>query len=310
MDHDRREFLMTAGASLAMMPLQRAFGVLASPTAGVKVGMCDWNLGPRCDPGQISKAKEAHLEAIQVSIGTAPNNMPLRKKDVREQYLRLGKQYGISFCSVAAGIMNEIPLKSEPEAAVYVIDALEAADALGAQNILMAFFGKGDLRVETGREQYNNVSNGPFKEYELDHRGVDRVVAALKQIVPRAEILKVVLGFENTLTARQNLEILERVGSKMIQVYYDIGNSTAYGYDVPAELRLLGNDRICEIHLKDWKTSILGSPAGQVNFQAVAKACKDIGYNKWYVLETSGRKDHFLEDTRTNVAYVKKLFAL
>ena len=207
--------------------------------------------------------------------------------------------------------MNSIPLKSEPEAAVYVIDALEAASALGAKNILMAFFAKGDLRREEGGpEKFQNIGTGPFKEYALDQKGVDRVVAALKQIAPRAEALGVALGFENTLTARQNLEIMERVGSPMFQVYYDVGNSTAYGYDVPTELKLLGNDRICQIHLKDWKTPMLGSPEGQVEFQAIARTIKDIGYDKWFVLETSGRKDHFLEDTRTNVAFARKLFEL
>jgi len=309
MNRDRREFLTIAGVSLAVLSVQKESKVLGVPVAEVKIGMCDWNLGPRCDPLQISKAKDALLDGIQVSIGTAPDNMPLRKKEIRNQYLQLGKQYGISFCSVAAGLMNQIPLKSEPEAAVYVIDALEAANALGAKNILMAFFNKGDLRAEIGPEQYKNISSGPFKEYELDRIGVDRVVAALKQIAPRAEDLGVALGFENTLTARQNLEIIDRVGSKLFQVYYDVGNSTANGYDVPTELRLLGKDRICQIHLKDRKTPMLGSPEGQVNFQNIAQAVKDIQYDKWFVLETSGRKDHFLEDTRANVSFVKKLFA-
>ena len=307
MNHNRREFLTTAGASLAGLALQEKREILAAPTSGVKIGMCDWNLGPRCDPQQISKAKEALLDGIQVSVGTAPDNMPLRKRGVRNQYLQLGKQYGISFCSVAAGLMNQIPLKSEPEAAVYVIDALEAASALGAKNILMAFFSKGDLRAEIGPEQYKNISNSPFKEYELDRTGVDRVVAALKQIVPRAEDLGIALGFENTLTAKQNLEIIDRVGSRLFQVYYDVGNSTAYGYDVPTELRLLGKDRICQIHLKDWKTPMLGSPEGQVNFQNIAQAVKDIRYDEWFVLETSGRKEHFLEDTRANVAFARKM---
>ncbi len=305
----RRQFLQKTGASIAFLSLARDSNGLSAPGTRLRIGMCDWNLGPQCDPSQIPRAKEAHLDGIQVSVGTGPNAMPLRQKAVREQYLRLGEQHGIAFCSVAAGLMNSIPLKTEPEAAVYVIDALEAAAALGAKNILMAFFGKGDLRLEEGgAEKFKNISTGSFKEYELDNKGVDRVVAALKQIAPRAESLGVALGFENTLTARQNLQIMERVGSQIFQVYYDVGNSTAYGYDVPAELKLLGNDRICQIHLKDWKTPMLGSPEGQVKFQAIAQAIREIGYDKWFVLETSGRKEHFLEDTRSNVAFVRKTF--
>ena len=118
------------------------------------------------------------------------------------------------------------------------------------------------------------------------------------------------LGLENTITARQGLEIIDQIGSPMVQVYYDVGNSTGNGYDVPGEIRLLGNDRICEVHLKDWKTKMLGRPEGQVDMKAAAKALADIGYDKWLVLETSGRTGHFIEDTRTNVAFVKKTFRM
>ena len=248
----------------------------AQPAAGgtaVKIGICDWTLGGACDPALISKAKEAHLDGIQVSVGLNPELVPLREKEVRRRYVELGKRKGIVFHSVAAGrLLNQIPLKSEPQSAVYVIDALEAAKALGSKNILMAFFGKGDLRFREAEGELRNLSNTSFSSYQLDQTGVDRVVAALKQIVPRAEDLGVVMGLENTLTAKQNLEIIGRVGSKMLQVYYDVGNSWGNGYDVPGEILLLGNERICEIHLKDRKSRLLGAPGGQVHFDQVAEA--------------------------------------
>jgi sugar phosphate isomerase/epimerase len=142
----------------------------------------------------------------------------------------------------------------------------------------------------------------------LDTLGVARVVDVLRQIAPRAEEKGVVLGLENTLTAEQNLEIIDRVGSETVQVYYDVGNSTHYGYDVANEIQLLGNKKICEIHLKDWSAPVFGSSEGEVDWKAAADACRRIGYNKWYVLETSGREDRFLEDTRANVAFVRSMF--
>jgi L-ribulose-5-phosphate 3-epimerase len=306
MNVDRRNFLGTAGVAVAAWSMERE--IWAAGNSNLRVGMCDWNLGKMCDPNDIPKAKDARLNGIQVTVGTGPGNMPLRQKAVRQKYLDLGKQNGISFPSVAIGILNEIPLKSEPQAAVYVIDALEAAQALGSTSFLMAFFGKGDLRVQGLDGKYINTSAGPFKSYELDAPGVKRVVAVLKEIAPRAEDMGIAMGFENTLTAAQNLEIINQVGSPMLQVYYDVGNSTEYGYDVPTELKLLGNRRICEIHLKDWRTPMLGSPQGAVNFPPIAEACKAIGYNKWFVLETSGRKGKFIEDTRANVAFAQKTF--
>ncbi len=300
---DRRQFIGATGLSIATCS-----AVLGVDPPGFRIGMCDWNLGKRCDPEDIRKAREAGLGGIQVSVAIDAKTVPLRDPKVRQRYLDLGKEHGVVFNSVAAGLLNDIPLKSEPQAAVFAIEALEAAAALGARNILLAFFAAGDLRVSIGEDQYKNVSTGAFKSYELDAPGVKRVTDVLRQLVPRAEALRVVIGIENTLTAEQNLQILDEVGSPIVQVYYDVGNSTHYGYDVPSEIRKLGNKRICEVHLKDWKAPLLGSPEGEVNFPEAAKACKEIGFDKWYVLETSGRKGKFIEDTKTNIEFARKLF--
>jgi len=309
MNIHRREFLSAVGVAAGAFRL--ASGRESARAAGQvsRIGMCDWNLGKPCEPESIPLAQKARLRGIQVSIGTAPDRIPLRNKEVRQKYLELGRKHDISFNSVAAGgILNEIPLKSEPQSAVYVIDAIEAAAALGAKNILIAFFGNGDLRLQDSAGKLRDTGKDGFSSYQLDARGVTRVVEALRQIVPRAEVAGVMLGLENTLTAEQNLEIIDRIGSPMVQVYYDVGNSTHYGYDVPTEVRRLGAGRICEIHLKDWKTPLLGSGEGEVNFAAAAAACREIRYDKWYVLESSGRKGRFLEDTHANVAFVEKLF--
>lgn len=309
---DRRGFLEHTSAALAAVSAAGVWAACASPatarrrTAGI--GMCDWNLGEMCDPEAIPRAREAGLDGIQVSLGRSPNEIVLRDPAVRARYLELGRQHDIAFHSIALGLLNGNPLAEQPRAAVWVIDAIEAAVALGANNVLMAFFGNGDLRFRDENGEFVNQSDGGYSVYRLDDAKVTNVVEALRQIAPRAEDAGIVLGLENTITARQNLEIMERVGSESLWVYYDVGNSTGNGYDVPGELRLLGNDRICEVHLKDWDTPLLGSPGGMVDMPAVAAALHDIQYDKWLVLETSGREGRFLEDTRANVDLVKQTF--
>ena len=306
---NRRNFLRTAGVSFAALSIMNnpLFSNTKSKIAGV--GMCDWNLGGTADPDCIPKAKEAHLEGIQVSVGENPNSIPLRDPDVRKKYIELGKTHNITFSSVAAGgILNSIPLATEPQSAVYVIDAVEAAAALGAKNILIAFFGSGDLRLRGATRKFRERKENGYSYFDLDTKAVKRVVEALRQIAPRAEDAGIALGIENTLTAKQNLEIIDGIGSKIAQVYYDVGNSWGNGYNVPEEIRMLGNDRICEVHLKDWNTPMLGSEGCMVDMVQCAEALKDIGYDKWLVLETSGRKDKFIEDTRTNVAFTKNTF--
>jgi L-ribulose-5-phosphate 3-epimerase len=317
MNLDRRQFLYSAGTAVcASLVPEMATAATPKRRREPRVGMTDWNLGSTADPARIPLAAHVGLDGVQVSVGTTPDNIPLRNASVRRQYVELGKRHGITYPSTAAGgILNRIPLRSEPQSAVYVIDAVEAAAALGATNILIAFFSNGDLRLRDAVGEFRNVSTGPYKEYSLDEQGVTRVVEVLRQIAPRARDAGIILGLENTLTARQNLEILDRIGSEMVKVYYDVGNSTSYGYDVPGEIRLLGNELICEIHIKetlgldDPNGRLLGGPAsGGVDFSAVAVACRGIRYDKWYVLETSGREGRFEEDTRANIEFVKRLF--
>lgn len=313
MAYSRRQFFGTLGgaaAGLTMTPsLPFSGDTRQRNTDTVRVGMCDWNLGPPSRPDLIPKAARANLEGLQVSVGTAPDNLPLRKPSVRERYLELGEKHDIQYPSTAAGgILNQIPLKSEPQSAVFVVEAIEAADAIGASNVLLAFFGNGDLRWRDENGEPENISDGPYAEYRLDEDGVERVVEALRQLAPRAEEAGVTLGLENTLTAEQNVDIISEVGSPAVSVYYDTGNSAAYGYDVPGEIRMLGNDRICEMHLKDRQSSVLGAPEGKVDFQATAEACADIGYDGWYVLETSGRDGQFMTDTQANVAFAEETF--
>lgn len=308
----RRKFLKVTGSGLSVVGLATpgiasSFAINKSKIKGV--GMCDWNVGITAKAEALTKAKSVNLNAVQVSVGTDPSNIPLRDPAIRAKYKQISEETSVAICSVAAGgILNKLPLASEPQSAVYVIDAVEAAQDLGAKNILIAFFGNGDLRRKNIYGKMRDLKDGSFSSYELDTKMVQRVVEALRQIAPRAEDAGVALGLENTLTAKQNLDIIDRVGSDIVKVYYDVGNSWGNGYDVPKELRLLGNDKLCEVHLKDWNTPMLGSDGPMVNMKACASVLEEIGYDKWVVLETSGRENKFEEDTKTNIKFVKKTF--
>ena len=48
------------------------------------------------------------------------------------------------------------------------------------------------------------------------------------------------------------MDILNRVGSPAVKVYYDVANSHKQGYDIYKEIRMLGKN-ICEFHAKDYE---------------------------------------------------------
>jgi hypothetical protein len=125
------------------------------------------------DPAEIPKAAHVGLDGVQVSVGTMPDRMPLRVAAVRRQCLELGQRRCIAYPSTAAGsFLNRIPLKSEPQSAVYVIDTVEAPAALDGTNILIAFFGNGDLRRRDAVGELRNISNVRYKEYAWTTQGL------------------------------------------------------------------------------------------------------------------------------------------
>jgi sugar phosphate isomerase/epimerase len=98
---------------------------------------------------------------------------------------------------------------------------------------------------------------------------------------------------------------MERTRSSAVLTYYDVGNSTENGFNVVEEIRWLGRDRICEVHLKD-NPHYLGE--GQIDFKAVIDALADIGFDHWAQLETASPIS-VDRDMRKNLAYIRGLIA-
>lgn len=287
MKHTRREWLLgvTSGA-VGLATAVRAKRALAAGGADwVKVAMCDWSMG--CvDPRAFALGKEIGLDGVEVSIGSVQNKLWLREPEMQKKYLEAGRRHGMTTPSVAMGLLNDVPLMSEPRAAIWVADTIDVAAKLGAKVILVAFFGKGELREDSKDD-------------------VRRVTEALQELAPRAEKAGVILGLENYVSAEGNLKIIEQVKSKNVQIYYDVFNANHKGYDVVREIKLLGKERVCQVHFKEGG-NYLGS--GKIDWRAVAAALGEINYRGWLVLETSSPNRDMVKDTQKNLAYLKKLF--
>jgi sugar phosphate isomerase/epimerase len=251
-----------------------------------RIGACDWSIGKLGDPAAFEVAKQIGLDGVQVSLGTAANDMRLRQPAVQQEYKDAAKQTGLQVASLAIGELNVIPYKSDPRTIPWVNDSLEVCQALGVKVVLLAFFSNDDLRG--------------------DQAGVDEVVRRLKAVAPKAEKAGVVLGIESWLSADEHLAILDRVGSPAVQVYYDVCNSTERGYDICKEIRQLGK-RICELHAKE-NGALLGQ--GKVDFKKVRAALDDIGYRGWIQIEGAvppGGK--LLESCQANCKFLRGVLA-
>ena len=235
----------------------------------------------------LAAAKQAGLEGVEIGAGGAEDTLRIADADYRKEIKEQMKATGLAVSSLSMDLLNGNPVATDPRGVAWMLQAIEAASDLGAVGILIPFFGKADL-AEGGRLKEDMVA---------------ALVARMKQVAPRARQAGVALALENTCSAGQNLEIIERIGSEAVGCYYDIGNSTYAGFDAPAEIRRLGR-RLCLIHFKDGG-HYLGE--GKVPMPPVAEALKAIGYRGWIVLETACPSDDRIADCRRNADYTRTL---
>ncbi len=285
--------MLRTGAGLAFF-LIVSMSAPASSTIGadrcrgfeVRLGVCDWTIGKSGDPAALALAGTLGLDGVQVSLNSRGDSLALVDPALRRAYLEAAERTGVAIPSFAVGELNDVPLKSDPRAERWLEQAVDVAAAMNVKVILVPFFGKGDLKN--------------------DPAGLDAAVAALKRLAPRAEKAGIILALENWLSAGENVEILGRVGSPAVRVYYDVGNSQDAGHPVFDEIRLLG-DRIVEFHAKDTK-DLYGK--GSMDFPAVRKAMEDIGYDGWLVLEGTKMPLGVEKSVRYDADYLRTVFAV
>ncbi len=276
--------------------LAAGLGFLASPTLRVfaddghrkyKIGACDWSIGKQQHIDAFKVAREIGLDGIQASFGRPGGDFDLRDEQVRRDYRKAVEETGVEIASLAMGIFNSVPFAVEDVAVEWLSQCIDVMAAMGQKIVLVAFFGKGDIR---GRRDLQ-----------------DEVIRRLKTLAPKAEQAGVILGVESYLNADDHLRILEGVGSPAVQVYYDVANMHYSGYDIFAELRQLGRERICQIHLKE-SGHLLGK--GPIDFVKVRDVLGEIGYYDWLIIEGATEKDRSVVDCyKDNCRYLKQLFA-
>jgi L-ribulose-5-phosphate 3-epimerase len=251
---------------------------------GFRIGVCDWTIGKRTDPGAFALAKKIGLDGVQVDFGGGEKDPPLFETELQQRYLQEARDQDIRIASLALGVLNEVPYKSDPRAEQWVDKAIDVAQAMRQRLILLAFFSKGDLKN--------------------DAAGTDAVVSRLKNIAPKAEKARVTLGIESWLSAEEHLALLDRVGSPAVQVYYDVANSHKMGYDIYKEIRTLGR-HIRQFHAKDYD-DLYGN--GSIDFRRVRAAMDEVGYRGWLVMEGTKFPSGVEEGCRYDADYLRTVF--
>jgi len=289
----RRDFLQASAAALASMTLfhQSSFSIYAAAKgAKFKLAAPDWSLRKEAKLEAVALAKTIGFTGVQISIGRGArgetiSKLPLSDPALQKTYLAEAKKLNYKITSLCLEILHVNGLKSDPLGQRWVADSIPIAKAMGVQVILLPFFGKWQIKEKAEQE---------------------RVADILREVAPQAEKLGVILGLEDTISARENVAVVDRSKSSAVMTYYDVGNSAKEGYDVIEEIRWLGKSRICEVHLKEYPwEKFMGE--GKINFAGVVDALADIGFDKWAQLETSCPNNNVEADFKRNLQYVQTL---
>lgn len=264
------------------IPLLRASG------PNLLIGITDWNLRLGANPDAVPLAARLGFDGVQISFGRkiSDGKLPVDDPDLIARYRALASSHRIPIDGTCVDMLHTDGLKNGGPAIRWVSDSIRLTHSLGTQVLLLPFFGRQATRTQ------------PEMDYVAD---------VLRELAADAGKAGVILGLENENSAEENARIIERTRSDSVRVYYDVGNSTNIGgYDVEREIRWLGKDRICQIHLKD-KPIFLGQ--GKIQFLPVIRAIREIGFTGYANLETDFRPGSLEEDMRTNLAFVRELDA-
>ena len=251
----------------------------------LRIGVTDWNLKLGANPEALPLAAKLGFDGVQISFGRklVDGKPPTDNPEMIARYLSLSKQYRIAIDGTCVDKLHDNGLKSDPLGQKWVLDSIRLTKALDVKVILLPFFGRWALKTKE----------------EMEHVG-----DVLRELAPEAAKAGVILGLEDTISAEDNVRIMERSRSASVLVYYDVGNSTQAGFDPVKEIRWLGKDRICQFHLKD-NPHYLGE--GAIQFAPILRAIQDIRFAGYANLETDAPSGQLEADMRKNLTYIRNL---
>jgi hexulose-6-phosphate isomerase len=240
-----------------------------------------WAFDPKRPLNEVFKmAKDNGFQGVEVAIAEDGELTPQSTPDDCKRIIESAQQNGIQLASLASGLGWKYHLTSQDESnrqqAIEITGkSLQIANWLGVDAILSVPGGVGS--------SFN--PDFPYTPYDVAY---DNALKSLKELAPIAEETGVSVGVENVwnmflLSPIEMREFIDKVGSKGVGVYFDVGNNIYSGF-AQDWIRILGS-RIKRIHFKDYKHGHAGLEgfvdllAGDVDWPETMRALREIGYD-------------------------------
>ena len=259
-----------------------------------KVAVVDLMILKRQKLGAFQLARDIGADGVEVDMGGLGDretfDNQLTNTAVRQQFLDKARELDLEIPSLGMTGFFAQSFAERPTVPRMIQDCV---DTMKAMNVKIAFLPlgvKGDL----------------VKNPELRPAVVER----LKMAGALAAKAGVVIGVETSLSAVEEVKLLDDVGSPAIKIYFNFANAIKNGRDISSELRTLGKDRICQIHATN-EDGVWLENDPKIDLAKVRQTLDDMGWRGWLVIERSRDQNdprNVKKNFGANTAYLKKMF--
>jgi L-ribulose-5-phosphate 3-epimerase len=263
-------------------------------TARYRVAVADLMILKRQKLGAFQLAKEIGADGVEVDMGGLGNRETfenqLTNAATRQQFLDKAKELNLEIPSLA---MTGFFAQSFAERPTVPRMMQDCVDTMKLMNVKVAFLPLGVL---------GDLQKNP----ELRPQIVER----LKIAGAIAAQAGVVIGVETSLPAAEEVKLLADVNSPSIKIYFNFANAVKYGRNIPAELRTLGKDRICQIHATN-EDGVWLENDPKLDLPKIKQTLDEMGWSGWLVVERSRDANdprNVKKNFTANVAYLKRVF--
>ena len=291
----RRQFIQQAGlASVAMLLASKgALGAWYGRKLRYKVAVVDLMILKRQKLGAFQLTKDIGADGVEVDMGglglRETFDSQLVDPVIRQQFMDKAKELNLEICSLGMTGFYAQNFAERSGVERMVNDCLDTAKAMNISTVFLPL-GVCDL----------------VKRPELRPAVIER----LKAVAPKAEAAGITIGVETALDASEEAKLLDEIGSRSVKSYYNFANACDNGRDISKELKILGKDRICQIHCSDTDGFWLENDP-KLDLKNIKRTLNHIGWEGWLVIERSRDKNdvkNVLKNFGANTKYVKSIF--
>ena len=259
-----------------------------------KIAVADLMILKRQKLGAFQLASELGADGVEVDMGGLGNretfDNQLTNAATRRLFLDTAKQYGLEIPSLAMTGFFAQSFAKRPTVPRMIRDCIDTMKQMDVKIAFLPLGVQGDLQ----------------KNPELRPAIVERLRAAGKQ----AEAAGVVIGVETSLSAAEEVKLLDEVGSPAIKIYFNFSDAAKNGRDIPTELRTLGRDRICQIHASN-EDGVWLENDPEIDLPKIKATLDEMGWSGWLVIERSRDANdprNVKKNFTANTAHLKKVF--